>query len=373
MNFDYLKSIPQLEKLYISCTQAEQYLLTDANISAAAARRSIEYIVKLIYSSAVTPYIEGLSVYEMLTDPLFMRHMDDPELINEIHAIRRIGNCAVHEGNVGEKDAENAVKKLFHVIGEACVFLGLIESYPAFDLAKIKSLENGKSQSEIELEISNEFVSILHTRILKHPSLSQSRTPVNVHIPAKERIQSQIGVDPATNSRKAALAAADYLKENLPQVQVDANRLKGTISLKAKNGATIVAAVKSGCPQLGSAINGKVVLLPEIDYVLYAPDFRMEDLLISQLRVFAKDDFLQMWQSLGLIRMKVSSARVKEMQKLYGSDFNTHIQEHADVISVQSFSNSGRKKSLVWAEFEKRPLLAGNGMDIIAKALKMDR
>lgn len=370
MNFEFLKKIPQFDKLHTSCCEAEKYVRTDPNVSAAAARRSIEYIVKLIYSSSVTPYIEGLSVYDMVTDPQFMRHMDDPELINEIHAIRRAGNRAVHEGAVDQNEAEQVLQKLHHVIGEVCIFLGLMDSYPAFDPEKIKTSGKATAKSEIELEISNDFVRLLHTHIAAYPSVSQTRSAINVHIPTKERKTSETRIDPAANSKSALYMAADYLKEKLPIVKTEVNRVKCVITLKAKNGKTVAVSVKSGCPQIGSVVDREIVILPGIDFILYAPDFNVEEPLVSQLRVFTKDDFLEMWQSLELIRIKVSSARVKELQKQYGNDYTSHYDEHADVVAVQSFSNSGRKKPLVWKAFKERPLLTEEGINMIAKALE---
>jgi len=371
MNFEFLKKIQQFEKLYTSCCEAEKYVRKDPNVSASAARRSIEYIVKLIYSSSVTPYIEGLSVYDMLTDPQFMRHMDDSELINEIHAIRRAGNRAVHEGTVDQNEAEQVLQKLHHVIGEVCIFLGLVDSYPPFvDPERIQTNEDTYPQSEIELEISNDLVRLLHTHIAAHPSVSQTRSAINVHIPVKERKNSETRIDPAANSKSALYASEEFLKEMLPTVRTEVNRHKCIITLKAKDGKTVAASVKSGCPQIGSVVDGEIVILPGIDFILYAPDFSTEEPLIAQLRVFTKEDFLEMWQSLGLVRAKVSSARVKELQKQYGNDYTSHFDQHADVVAVQSFSNSGRKKPLVWKAFKERPLLTKEGIGMIAKALE---
>ena len=68
MNFEYLRSIPRFEDLYKTCLDAERFAKTEPSISAAAARRAIEYLVKLLYSTYVSRYTDGLSIYEMLTD-----------------------------------------------------------------------------------------------------------------------------------------------------------------------------------------------------------------------------------------------------------------------------------------------------------------
>lgn len=56
MNYEILRAVPQMEKLYTACSDADRFIDTDPNVAAAAARRSIEYIVKLLYSSSVSPY-----------------------------------------------------------------------------------------------------------------------------------------------------------------------------------------------------------------------------------------------------------------------------------------------------------------------------
>ena len=49
MNFDYLQSFPELKKLHEYCAEAEEFVVYKPSISAAAARKAIEYIVKMIY------------------------------------------------------------------------------------------------------------------------------------------------------------------------------------------------------------------------------------------------------------------------------------------------------------------------------------
>ena len=137
MNYEFLKAVPQMDKLHTACCDAERFIGTEPNYAVAAARRSIEYMVKLLYSSSVSPYIEGLSVFDMLSDPALQKYLDDPQLISEIHSIRKCGNRAVHEGTVSPEEAEDVLRLLHHVIGESCMFLGLIDGYPDPDICFI--------------------------------------------------------------------------------------------------------------------------------------------------------------------------------------------------------------------------------------------
>ena len=48
MNFDYIKTKPELNKLYGYCCEAEEFALSKPNISATSARKAMEFIVKMI-------------------------------------------------------------------------------------------------------------------------------------------------------------------------------------------------------------------------------------------------------------------------------------------------------------------------------------
>ena len=170
MNFDYLKTIPQMNDLYLACCDSERFVLSEPSISVAAARRAVEYLVKLIYSSAVTPYIEGMSIYDMLNDAAFSNYIDDETVIERIHAIRKAGNRAVHEGKISDKEAMDILKDLHFAVGELCVFLGLISSYSEFHMVTRNNDDRPTPVSPVELEISQAFVAQLHKQISERQS-----------------------------------------------------------------------------------------------------------------------------------------------------------------------------------------------------------
>ncbi len=131
MNFDFLKLLPDLKKLYDYCTEAEEFALTKPNISATSARKAVEFIVKLIYASVVDETV-GLTVFEMVTDPRFTGYINDPPFINSIHYIRKMGNIAVHEGEIKQDESLHILEELHFLTGEFCILLGLISDYPRF-------------------------------------------------------------------------------------------------------------------------------------------------------------------------------------------------------------------------------------------------
>ena len=90
-------------------------------------------MVKLLYGTHVTPDIRGLTLFDMLSDYDFVDYIGNRTLMDSIHQIRKMGNQAVHEGNMSLQDAMTVLERLHYVTGEVCIKLGLIESYPAFD------------------------------------------------------------------------------------------------------------------------------------------------------------------------------------------------------------------------------------------------
>ncbi len=131
MNFDFIKPITELNKLYEYCTEAEEFVFSKPNISATAARKAMEFIVKTIFTS-ITQDDQAYTVFEMTTDYRFTNYVADNSVLNSIHYIRKMGNAAVHEGNLNSDDSLSILDELHFVVGEFCILLGLIDDYPEF-------------------------------------------------------------------------------------------------------------------------------------------------------------------------------------------------------------------------------------------------
>lgn len=131
MNFDYLAKFPKMNKLHTYCTEAEEFAISKPNISATSVRKAMEYIVKMIYSAVICPD-SGLTVFEMTTDTRFVEYVNDPILINTIHFIRKMGNVAVHQGELTRDEAEKILEELHFLVGEFCILLGLVSDYPEY-------------------------------------------------------------------------------------------------------------------------------------------------------------------------------------------------------------------------------------------------
>lgn len=133
MNFKYLEAFPKFKKLYEYSLEAEEFAITKPNISAASARKAMEFIVKFIYFAEVPYSAEGLTVFEMLSDPLFKNCVDDATILSSIHFIRKMGNAAAHDGNLSVEEGLKVLEELHFLIGEFCILLGLVEDYPEFE------------------------------------------------------------------------------------------------------------------------------------------------------------------------------------------------------------------------------------------------
>ena len=147
MNFAFLNQLSGMETFQGYCCEAEAFALTHYDISISAARRAMEYMVKLLYGSAINANLAGLTTYDMLSDYDFVRYINDRELLDAFHLIRKMGNQAVHQGNMSAQDALRVLEKLHHLAGETAIFLGLIKTYPAFDEALIGKTERQEPEA----------------------------------------------------------------------------------------------------------------------------------------------------------------------------------------------------------------------------------
>ena len=133
MNFEFLKSLDGINILYDSCCNAESFARRDPDISCTEARKAMEYIIKLIYTTVVDREIYGVTTFEMMTDSRFVEYVDDPQLMDAMHYIRKHGNQAVHSGGTTAETSLHALKYLHFAVGELCIMLGLIQEYPEFN------------------------------------------------------------------------------------------------------------------------------------------------------------------------------------------------------------------------------------------------
>lgn len=131
MNFEFLKQFPKLKKLAGFCNDAEQLVFSRPYLSGMSARQAMEYIVKLIYASKIAP-TDGLTVFDMINDQRFVNWLGDSYLLSSIHYVRKMGNVAVHQGDLTSGEALKVLENLHFLAGEIMILFGLVEDYPEF-------------------------------------------------------------------------------------------------------------------------------------------------------------------------------------------------------------------------------------------------
>lgn len=137
MNFDYLKAIDSLKDLYVFCKDAESFVLSRPDISAAQSRKALEYLVKLVYQLRNENVSQRSSLFELVSSEDFTNFINDASMLNALHYIRKVGNIAIHDDEVSQKEALLSLKQLYIFTGELLIKLDLIKSYPLFDETKL--------------------------------------------------------------------------------------------------------------------------------------------------------------------------------------------------------------------------------------------
>ncbi len=163
MNFDFIKKFSEFNKLYNYCFNSEKFISSDYNISVGQARCASEYIVKFIFNSKCGSS-EGKTAFEMITSTAFINYINDSVYINCLHYIRKMGNIAIHEGNISKDRAIAVLKELHYIVCEFFIMLGLINDYSDFVVPESNLNEektNADSFNSInEVVVENEVLAI---------------------------------------------------------------------------------------------------------------------------------------------------------------------------------------------------------------------
>lgn len=368
MNFDFLKNYPEMNTLYTYCSESERFVYSYPDISITSARKSMEYIVKLVYGSAVQSDITGLTVFDMLRDYDFIDYLDNKPLVDAIHFIRKIGNQCVHGTSFESESSIEVLERLHFVAGTVCVLLGVINSFEEFDRNMLtQTTDTATNISDAEPEVSEQLIGKFAHRLSSVRHFSELRRIVDVHKNTKTMNRDIMsgkvssGTDTGGNTKTAFHLVAEWFedRDEVEEIAVDYTRC----ILSAKiNGKVINVAVKSGCPALAfKKADDTWEILGGIDYVLYATDIKPDVYVFDQLRVFKADEFYKMWEDLGLIRKKVSRGAGNRLKAIYGENFITDINLHADSMTVQCFTNSNKKNTALQKEIMNYPVLSENG------------
>ena len=160
MNFAYLQNAPDFAQLYTYCCEAEEFVLSKPNISVTSARKAMEFVVKLLYGSAIDD-IRGKTVFEMATDDRFTQYVNDQVLLNSIHYIRKMGNVAVHEGVLSADEALRVLEELHFLVGEICILMQVAPDYPEFEKpVQQAASQNAPAAQPIKADVTPELCAV---------------------------------------------------------------------------------------------------------------------------------------------------------------------------------------------------------------------
>ena len=162
MNFDFLKGVSGLEKLYDHCRKAEQLAGPFPDLSCTSARAALEYVVNLVYASVIRQDASGMTLFEKVTDQAFVNYINDETILTAIHTVRKNGNSGAHGNSVTPLTACKTLEQLQYVIGEICMNMGAAKDYPPFvsplDMASNTAKQPRKQSQEQQKASANQKV-----------------------------------------------------------------------------------------------------------------------------------------------------------------------------------------------------------------------
>ena len=133
-NFDYLKQIDVLHDLYRFCSAAEEVQQTDYDSCGWNCRKALEWMVRAIYKLKNVPVGERDNLYTLSTGKPFTDLIaDDDKLMMACHYIRKVGNVAVHQGGIKEKEAYYSLLNTYTLIGGILLRLGVLKTLAPFN------------------------------------------------------------------------------------------------------------------------------------------------------------------------------------------------------------------------------------------------
>lgn len=369
MNFSFLDSLTDLDVFKRYCYEAEEFAQNYPDISLTAARKAMEYMVKLLYGSFVNSTLNGMTVYDMLSDSQFTDWIGTEALLRRFHFIRRMGNQAVHQGGMSQDDAIRTLEHLHILAGDICVRLGLIKSYPPFDPQL--TIEAPEDEPVIDQALIERFAGRLHNVFA--PSQQRAKAEIVDGFISTKDMSALKKLDPsvkmentAANSRAAFQILAEYIASTLGEENVLADYHELCLHVTANAKKSVIAIRSGSCRLAVKSAAGEWLYLPGIDYVLYTDIVDAEKPVLQQFRVFTSQEFRNLWEGMNLLRKIVSSGTAKRLKKVLGADVRITAEEYADELSVQNIRTAHRKKQQTIRDtLEAMPSLDNGGLEKI--------
>lgn len=151
MNFDFLKGNPDFKKLYHFCSEAENFVVSQPDISAASSRKALESVVKSFYKIKYGAYPENSTLFSLLEDGCFSSYLDD-SLLSAVHLVRQIGNNAAHGEEISKLQSIKALEALYYSVCEILKLIGVVSDYKPFDPALCQPYQNNAEESVVGID-----------------------------------------------------------------------------------------------------------------------------------------------------------------------------------------------------------------------------
>lgn len=135
-NFDYIKDLG-IPTLYRYCSAAEEFQVSNPDMSAVNARRALEYIVRALYEMKNIPVSERTSLFELVDGEPFREFIGSDRVMMAVHYVRKVGNNGAHDGNVSRKESFFALLNIYNVVGAVLLKLHIVDEVRPFDKALI--------------------------------------------------------------------------------------------------------------------------------------------------------------------------------------------------------------------------------------------
>ncbi len=170
MNFDYLQQIPALSDLYRFCKTAEETQMTDHDSCGWNCRKALEWLVRAIYKLKHVPVGDRDNLYTLTTGQPFIELVDDDRLMMAVHYVRKVGNVAVHDGNITQRESFFALLNLYNVVGGVLLRLGVLKTLAPFDkeLIPTKAMPH-LVPADVVPEATKEFVEAVPEQNITNP------------------------------------------------------------------------------------------------------------------------------------------------------------------------------------------------------------
>ena len=222
-NFDYLKQIPALSDLYNFCHAAEEMQLSDYDSCGWNCRKALEWTVRAVYKLKHQPVGERDNLYTLSTGKPFTELIaDDDKLMMAVHYIRKVGNVAVHQGGITQREAYFCLLNTYNVVGGVLLSLGVLETLAPFskDLIPAKPQPHVATSDTVP-EAPKTFVDAVPEENVKKPVKAEMPEDISEAETRKEFIDLMLReagwkVVEVENSPMACMAGIEIYVEGMP-------------------------------------------------------------------------------------------------------------------------------------------------------------